>query len=77
MQGWEIQHFNTIQDHDGTSMHYRRRASTVPNDPLILLVNSWICHPLTKQSNSSQCMEDEKITSGQRARIVIKLPAFD
>lgn len=76
MKRWEIQQLNTIQDHNGASMQYRR-AGTVSNDLQILLVNSWICHPYTDQYNPTQHTEDEKITSGQRTRAVIYPSAFD
>lgn len=77
MKRWEIQHFNTIQDHASASMWYRRAAHTFPNDLQIPLVNSWLCHPWADQSNSAHCMEDEEITSGQKNRAMIKLSGFD
>jgi len=57
---WEMQQFSTVQDHSGASMWYRR-ASTVPKDLQILLVNSWTCHPHTDQSNSAQSMEETRL----------------
>lgn len=42
LKRWEIQHFNTIQDHDGASMWYRRTEHTFPNDLQIPFVNSWL-----------------------------------
>lgn len=73
---WEIQQFNTIQDHDGASMWYKRTANTAPNDLQIPLVNSWLCHPYSDRSSPAHCMEDEEITSGQRNRAMIKPSVF-
>lgn len=45
---WEIQQFNTIQDHDGASIWYRGTAHTFPNDLQIPLVSSgFAIHTLT------------------------------
>lgn len=76
MKRWEIEQLNTTQDHNGASMQCRR-AGMVSNYLQILLVNSWICHPYSDQSNPTQRMEDERITFGQRTGAVIYPSAFD
>lgn len=76
MKRWEIQQFNTIQDHDGASMWYRRTAHTFLNNLQIPLVSSgFAIRALTHLT--AHCMEDEKITSGQRNREMIKPSLFD